>query len=384
MKSSISSRNPVVPAPAPDQRDRGRELEDLVRVEVVRDRAVRVRPAAVAAEVDRAVRDDLVDDHARAVAELVGDVAQRPQVVLDRLELAERDRRVRGVLAVDAEQPRVVRVAGADPAHPRQRADVGPLLALVRPAQVEPGRLLREVGEVLLAPLDRVLQLRVAGQPELRPARELPPRALLLAQRAGRVTRQPRAARSARRPASRPTRRRRSRATASRPRAAGSRSVSRPPVPLPNGPSSHCFGSGSGFCGRAADAARAVRAVVARADRAADRLAIRADHRGVGVRSGLARELPGVAEDQPAARVGAGVGRVVARVGHDAVKPHGYWPISSECASTWTRTVRARCPGCAARARAARRGRRPAPRRCARRRCPPCAGGRSGRSRRRS
>ena len=67
-------------------------------------------------------------------------------------------------------------------------------------------------------------------------------------------------------------------------------------------------------------AAHAVRAVVARADRAGHGLAIGADHRGVGVRSRLARELPGVAEDEPAVRVGAGVGRVVARPGDDVVE----------------------------------------------------------------
>ena len=49
------------------------------------------------------------------------DVAQRPQVVLDRLELADRDARERGVLAVGGEHPRVVGEAGADPARARDR-----------------------------------------------------------------------------------------------------------------------------------------------------------------------------------------------------------------------------------------------------------------------
>ena len=44
-------------------------------------------------------------------------------MVLDRLELAERDRRVRRVLAVGGEQPRVVGVAGADERDAVQRAD---------------------------------------------------------------------------------------------------------------------------------------------------------------------------------------------------------------------------------------------------------------------
>ena len=52
-------------------------------------------------------------------------VAQGAQVVLDRRELPGRDRRVRGVLAVGAEQPGVVGPAGAEPAHRLQRAAGG-------------------------------------------------------------------------------------------------------------------------------------------------------------------------------------------------------------------------------------------------------------------
>ena len=106
------------------------------------------------------------------VAELVGDVAQRAHVVLDRLELAERHGRVRGVLAVDAEQPRVVREARADPRHARQRALGRPLLALLRPAEVDVLGGLREVGEVLLAPLERLLQRGSPGRRDARVARQ--------------------------------------------------------------------------------------------------------------------------------------------------------------------------------------------------------------------
>jgi hypothetical protein len=77
---------------------------------------------------------------------------------------------VRGVRAVDGEQPRVVGKARADPAHARHRALGRPLLALVGPADLQVGRALREVGEVLLAPVDRVLKQPVPGQGELGPA----------------------------------------------------------------------------------------------------------------------------------------------------------------------------------------------------------------------
>ena len=84
----------------------------------------------VGAEVDRAVGDDLVRDLAGVGVEVVGDLAQRAQVVLDRLELAERDRRERRVLAVGGEHPRVVGVAGADERRALDVVDRAPGYAL--------------------------------------------------------------------------------------------------------------------------------------------------------------------------------------------------------------------------------------------------------------
>ena len=105
----------VVAAPAPHERDGARELDRLVGVAGVRVRA----------EVDRAVGDDLVRDLARLRVEPVRHLLERDQVGLDRLELAERDRRVRRVLAVGGEQPRVVGVAGADERDPVERRRSG-------------------------------------------------------------------------------------------------------------------------------------------------------------------------------------------------------------------------------------------------------------------
>ena len=47
------------------------------------------------------------------------------------------------------------------------------LLALVGPADLQVLRALGEVGEVLLAPVDRLLHQRIAGQRELGPLRQL-------------------------------------------------------------------------------------------------------------------------------------------------------------------------------------------------------------------
>src|SRR4051794_36323538 len=73
-------------------------------------------------------------------------------VVLDRLELRGRDRRERGVLAVGGEQPRIVGEAGGEPAgvvdSPDRRGEV---LARVRLEDLQAGRLLDRVGDVLLA-----------------------------------------------------------------------------------------------------------------------------------------------------------------------------------------------------------------------------------------
>jgi len=154
------------------------------------------RVHAVVPEVHGAVRDDLVRDDARPVVQHVRDVAQRAQMRLGRLELAERDRRERRVLAVGGEQPRIVREARAEPrdaAHrPERRREL--LAALVGPADLQVLGRLRRVGEVLLAPLDRVLEQLVAGQRHAREARQRGARGLLdrertrrIAQRAGQL-----------------------------------------------------------------------------------------------------------------------------------------------------------------------------------------------------
>ena len=262
---------------------------------------------------DRSVRDDLVHDHARAVAEDVRDLAHRRHVVLDHAELAERDRRVGGVRAVDREHPRVVGEARSDPAHARERALVGPLLALLGPADVEVGRELGEVGEVLLAPVDRVGQERVAGQREPRPARELAARAPLVGQRAPRVVDQ--AAELAARLRGGVLRARhgdphRGRAVAVDldvvtelpARAAAEGTV----VALAR----HRLGP---LLGRAL-AAGAEGAVVAGSGLAVQRVAVGADDRRVGVVGRLAREPPGVTEHEAPPVEGAAILRVVARV----------------------------------------------------------------------
>jgi hypothetical protein len=99
-----------------------------------------------------------VHDDPRIVVEDDRDVLESSQVVLDRRKLTERDRGERGVLAVGAEDPRIVGVAGGKPTSVRDGAEWrGELLALVSPADLQVGCRLGEVGEVLLTPLDRVL-----------------------------------------------------------------------------------------------------------------------------------------------------------------------------------------------------------------------------------
>ena len=73
----------VVAGPPPDQRHRAGELRGLVGVAGV----------GVRAEVDLPVRGDLVHHLAGPFVDDLADVAQRPQVVLDGLELSGRDRR---------------------------------------------------------------------------------------------------------------------------------------------------------------------------------------------------------------------------------------------------------------------------------------------------
>jgi hypothetical protein len=308
---------PVVARPAPDQRHGARELDDLVRVEV--RLAVRGRALAVP---DRAVGDDLVRDDPGAVVEDVRDVADRAHVVLDRAELAERDARVRCVLTVDGEDPRVVGESGTDPADRRHVALVRPLRALVRPADVEVLGALREVGDVLLAPFDRVGELLVPREVELCPARQ--PLALgLLARQLG-------------------LRRARQRGELvlgllDRLVRAGDRDpqphrlAARDPhlvVQAPAGAGAERAVIALARHRRGRRVARALAAgaegpVVPGADLAVDRRAVRADDRGVRVRRVLARERPGVAEPQRAARERAGVLLVVGRVGDDPAEAPG-------------------------------------------------------------
>ena len=83
-------------------------------------------------------------------------------------ELAGGHGRERRVLAVGGEQPRVVGQAGADPA--RLGRPCRPAAGTACPrssADLQVARLLHGVGEVLLAPLDALLEQRVAGQVDL-------------------------------------------------------------------------------------------------------------------------------------------------------------------------------------------------------------------------
>ncbi len=73
-----------------------------------------------------------------------------------------------------------------------------------------------------------------------------------------------------------------------------------------------------GRVGRRAARPQAVLAVEALAERGVHGRPVGADQRGVGVPRGLSGQLPRVAEDQPVAVEPAAVGRVVARVRHDA------------------------------------------------------------------
>jgi hypothetical protein len=112
-------------------------------------------------------------------------------VALDRLELADRNGRERRVLGVGGEDPRVVRIARADPAgvrHGAGRRRVRRLgLALVDEADLQVVRPLGEVGDVLLAPVDALLEPTVSGQRQLAVVRQALARVDLAGERAGRV-----------------------------------------------------------------------------------------------------------------------------------------------------------------------------------------------------
>ncbi len=214
----------VVAGPAPQQRDRARELDRLVGVSGV----------GVGAEVDRAVGDHLVHDLAAGAVVDLAHVAQRAQVVHHRLELAHRHARVGGVLAVGGEQPRVVGPARAQEAH-RVEAALGRRVALARVglADLEVLGELDRVGQVLLGPVDAAREQRVAGQAQAGEAGErLAPGHLAAQQPRGVGQRGVRLApgRGCAVPPSPP---RRSRACACRRPARSAGTASRPPAPLP-------------------------------------------------------------------------------------------------------------------------------------------------------
>ena len=115
------------------------------------------------------------------------DVAQRAQVILDRLELADRDAGERGVLAVGGEQPRVVGPAGAEEAGPRAaaRRAAGTAVPASTGRSSRSSDILHGVGEVLLAPVDALGEQRVAGQVQAGIAAEREPLRDLAPQSAG-------------------------------------------------------------------------------------------------------------------------------------------------------------------------------------------------------
>ena len=127
-------------------------------------------------------------DDARAVVQHVRDVAQRAQVRLGRLELAERDRGERRVLAVGGEQPRVVREAGAEPRDARHRAER-------RRELRRPGRSSGSAGSRRVCvsrrgsacPTRPPPEQRIAGQRDARVARQRAREALLDRERPRRV-----------------------------------------------------------------------------------------------------------------------------------------------------------------------------------------------------
>ena len=128
--------------------------------------AVGVRRLRVVAEVDRAVGHRLVRDHPDLLFRMSDTCCSVRMWFSIAVELPDRHRCERGVLAVGGEDPRIVGIARTDPAraygHGAERSRV--LLALVGPAHLQVLRVQREVGQVLLAPVDRVLHLRVTGQ----------------------------------------------------------------------------------------------------------------------------------------------------------------------------------------------------------------------------
>ena len=158
----------VVAGPAPDQRDGARELDRLVRVEVVLALAGR-RSTKRESCPNQFVPSETTSWVTTPEPSLrISDTSRRPQqVVLDLRELPDRHARERRVLAVGGEHPRVVREAGADPAgaldRPERRRE---LPALVDPADLQVLGDAGQVEDVLLAPVDRLREARIAGQRE--------------------------------------------------------------------------------------------------------------------------------------------------------------------------------------------------------------------------
>src|SRR5215210_7779878 len=110
---------------------------------------------------------------------------------LDRLELAQRNRGEARVFRVSTEDPRVIRISRTDPGRPADRPGRSrELLALVGPADLEVPGLQSEIGDVLLAPLDRVLHQRISWQRQPSHAGELLAGRHLLGQRPRRVAQQ--------------------------------------------------------------------------------------------------------------------------------------------------------------------------------------------------
>ena len=253
------------------------------------------------------------------------------------LELPERDARVRGVLAVDGEQPRVVREARTDPADARHACprtstpcpgwssgSRGRSAACVRSARFclpqsidscssrSPGRSScdQRASASRAARLAGEQAARVGGQ-----------RGELAARLGDRVVRaghgdphvvEPlagtrRGSAAARRCRGRTGRRRTRSASA---QASGRRRSARPAAERP---------------------------VVARPDLAAARRAVRADDRRVGVVARLARQPARCRGTRAVPRRSAPCrARCRSRSATVPAKPHGYWVISSECASTIT------------------------------------------------
>ena len=330
-----SSQERLVAGPAPHQGHRGRVLRRLVGVARVR----------VGAEVDRAVRGDLVHDLAAVGVDHRRDVAQRPQVVLDHGELAGRDRGEGGVLAVGAEQPGVVRPAGAEPAHRLQRAlrrRVPP--AGLHPPQVQVVHPLLGGGQHLLGPAHAVLDQPVPGQVDHGAPVDPVPLRDLGGQRPLRVVQRlpqlgPRIGRAGRRAADARTRRCAPRRPAAGPRSsAGHRHPCRTRCRRSGPAGSGAFGPEAGQMTAGSCGPRKSSPV-----RAAVGFSVEPKAAAQSWRSTVrVRRLAPVAEQQVPAADGGGVGQVLGGLARGRSHPRGRSPSSSEWASARSVIVRSR------------------------------------------